>query len=126
MTAMHDATEGGVLGGLFEIASHSRAGMKIDLNKIVMPEEVQKTCACFGIDPYIAISEGTLLATVQHQKAPAVIAALAEEGIASSIVGEVVSEKEGVRVFDGSGSYQLEHPKEDPFWAVFEEYLKKR
>jgi hydrogenase expression/formation protein HypE len=126
VTAMHDATEGGVLGGLFEIARHSRAGMKIYPDKIVMPDEVKKTCACFGIDPYIAISEGTLLATAHKDKAEAVVAALGREGIAASIVGEVVPEEEGILVFGEEGPYKLEHPKEDPFWSTFEEYLKKR
>ena len=126
VTAMHDATEGGVLGGLFEIARHSHVGMKIYLDKIVMPDEVKKTCVCFGIDPYIAISEGTLLATAHKDKAAAAVAALGREGIAASIVGEVVPQEEGILVFGEEGPYQLEHPKEDPFWSTFEEYLKKR
>ncbi|MDD5432591.1 MAG: AIR synthase family protein [Candidatus Omnitrophica bacterium] len=125
VSAMHDATECGVFGGLYEIAVSSKVGMHIYLDKMVILEEVEKTCQCFGIDPYKSISEGTLLATVRKDKAAQVVDALEDEGIAASIAGEVVSQKEGLWVFDKNRKSKLEHPKIDPFWAKFEEYLKK-
>ncbi|MCX5711627.1 MAG: AIR synthase family protein [Candidatus Omnitrophica bacterium] len=125
VTAMHDATECGVLGGLFEMAAHSATGMDIRLDDIIMPQEVKLTCECFGIDPFRAISEGTLLATAKKNKAAAIIRALKAAGIAASICGEVTSKNNGINVFEKGTSYKLEHPKVDPFWIKFEEYLKK-
>ncbi len=125
VTAMHDATECGVFGGLYEIAKHSRVGMRIFLDKMVIQEEVLKTCACFNLDPYKSISEGTLLATAHKSKAGEIVEALAKEDIAASIVGEVVPEVKGMYVFQKNRRYKLEHPKIDPFWARFEEYLVK-
>ena len=126
VTAMHDATECGVWGGLFEIAQHSRVGMCIDLNKIILQEEIRLTCECFGIDPYKSISEGTLLATADKQKAKSIVKALGKAGIPASIVGQVTAQSKGMRVLDGDKSYELKHPKVDPFWGKFAEYLKKR
>ena len=126
VTAMHDATECGVFGGLYEMAMHSKVGMYIYLDQMVIQEEVKKTCECFNIDPYRAISEGTLLATVKEDKAKAVLNALKNEGIVASIVGEARSLKEGIYIFDKGRKQALEHPKVDPFWIKFEEYLKKR
>jgi hydrogenase maturation factor len=123
-TAMHDATECGVLGGLYEMAGHSNVGMRIYLDKIIMPDEIQKTCACFGIDPYTSISEGTLLATVNPQKATATIKALNRAGILASVVGEVTPQKEGAWVITENKKYRLKYPVFDPFWGKFEEYLK--
>jgi len=123
VTALHDATEGGVLGGLWEIAAHSRVGMRIELERIILPEEVQKTCACFGIDPFISISEGTLLATARPERAGGVIRALTKAGIPASVVGEVRPRKEGIRVYDGRKSRRLLHPLADPFWSAFEQQL---
>ena len=57
VTAMHDATECGVYGGLFEMARHSKVGMDIHLDEMIMQEEVKKTCEYFDIDPYKTISE---------------------------------------------------------------------
>lgn len=126
VTAMHDATECGVFGGLFEMAGYSDVGMVIDKDRMIMQEEVRKTCSCFNIDPYIAISEGTLLATAKKSKAKAIVNALEDEGIPASIVGEAVPKKEGTHVFEFGRKYALKHPKTDPFWIRFEEYLKKK
>ena len=78
------------------------------------------------MDPYKSISEGTLLATANSKKAKAIVAALERSGIAASIVGEVTAKSKGMQVIDGDRSYKLEHPRVDPFWGKFEEYLKKR
>ena len=126
VTAMHDATECGVWGGLFEIAQHSRVGMRIDLNKIILQEEARLVCSYFGIDPYKSISEGTLLATANKKKAKFIVAALEKAGIPASIVGEVTEKSKGMRVIDANQSYALEHPRVDPFWGKFEEFLKKK
>lgn len=125
VSAMHDATECGVFGGLHEMAAHSRVGMRIYKEEIIIQDAVKKTCDCFGIDPYSAISEGTLLATMAKEKAPKAIAALKKEGISASIVGEAVPQKEGIRLFEKGKGRILEHPRIDPFWAAFEKYLKK-
>jgi len=125
LTAMHDATECGVWGGLFEIAQHSQVGMLIDINKIILQEEVRLTCDCFGLDPYKSISEGTLLATANRKKAKSIVAALEGAGIPASIVGEVTLKNKGMHVLDGSKSFELKHPRIDPFWSKFEECLKK-
>jgi hydrogenase expression/formation protein HypE len=126
VTAMHDATECGIFGGLYEMASHSNIGMNIYPDKIIMQNAVKKTCKCFGIDPFRSISEGTLLVTVKKGKAKAVVAALKKEGIPASIAGEAVPAKEGINIIDGKAKYKLEHPRVDPFWGKFEEYLKKQ
>jgi hydrogenase expression/formation protein HypE len=126
VTAMHDATECGVWGGLFEIAQHSRVGMRIDLNKIILQEEVRLVCSHFGIDPYKSISEGTLLATANKQKAKFIVAALEKAGIPASIVGEVTGQSQGMRVFNKNKSWALQHPRIDPFWGKFEELLKQK
>jgi hydrogenase expression/formation protein HypE len=126
VTTMHDATECGVWGGLFEIAQHSRVGMCIDKNKIILPEVVKLTCECFDIDPYKSISEGTLLATANKQKAKFIVAALEKAGIPASIVGVVTAQSKGMRVLDGHKSYELKHPGVDPFWGKFAQYLKKK
>jgi hydrogenase maturation factor len=126
VTAMHDATECGVWGGLFEIAQHSQVGMRIDFNKIILQEVVKLTCECFDIDPYKSISEGTLLVTANKQKAKFIVAALEDAGIPASIVGQVTAQSKGMRILDEDKNYELKHPKVDPFWGKFQEYLKKR
>ncbi|WP_336345396.1 AIR synthase family protein [Halalkalicoccus ordinarius] len=116
VTAMHDATEGGIYGGLHEIAR--AGGVRIDVERDAIPvlDGVPETCAAFDIDPWISISEGTLLLTVEEEGAADVLAALESEGVPAAIVGET-SEGEGVH-FDGEA---VERPERDPFWAAFEQ-----
>jgi hydrogenase maturation factor len=119
VTSMHDATEGGVLGGLTEVASASGVGMRIELDAIPVPDEVRAVCEHVGIDPYTAISEGTLLATVVPARAEAFVVALGAEGIDAAIVGEVTEPATGSVLKTSDGERPLVHPGLDPFWGAF-------
>jgi hydrogenase expression/formation protein HypE len=119
VTAMHDATEGGVLGGLLEVAVASGNGMRVELDAIPLRPEVAAVCEHTGMDPYHAISEGTLIATVVPERANAFVRALADGGIDAAVVGEVLP-GDGGRVLIRDGVEEpLEHPGLDPFWAAF-------
>jgi hydrogenase expression/formation protein HypE len=65
VTAMHDATECGIWGALFEMARASGKGLVVEKSEIVTQDIVLKTCEVFDIDPYKAISEGTLVAAAK-------------------------------------------------------------
>lgn len=119
VTAMHDATECGVWGGLVEIAQASKVGMVVDKEKIILQDVIAKVCQLFQIDPYSSISEGTLIITCRPHKAQEVISRLTDKGILASIVGEIVDKEKGVRYFENSKAHELVHPKVDPFWAAF-------
>jgi len=120
VTSMHDATEGGVLGGLVEVAAACGHGLRVDLRAIPLRREVRAVCDHVGIDPYTSISEGTLIATVVPQRAEAFVAALAAAGIEAAVVGRIVPAGEGrVLIRDGVET-ELTHPGLDPFWAAFE------
>jgi hydrogenase maturation factor len=119
VTSMHDATEGGVLGGLLEVAMASGTGMRIELDTIPVRPEVRAICDHVGIDPYTSISEGTLIATVVADRALAFVQALSREGIDAAIVGEIRDPSQGRVLVDGGDERPLEHPGLDPFWGAF-------
>ena len=113
VTAMHDATEGGVVGGLNEMADG--AGVRIDVERGAMPlaPGVEAVCGSVGVDPWLVTSCGTLLVTVDPADAGAVVDALEARGTPAAVVGGV-SEGEGVYV-DGE---RVEAPGADPSWAA--------
>jgi hydrogenase maturation factor len=119
VTAMHDATECGLWGGLYEVARASRVGMRIRRDQIPMPEEVEKVCKLFEIDPFTAISEGTLVMTCRRHRTAEVLARLAAKGIAAAVIGETLPETEGITLVEAGRARSLEHPRVDPFWAAF-------
>lgn len=119
VTAMHDATEGGVIGGLVELGAASETALSIRLEDIPVRPEVVAVCEHVGIDPYTSISEGTLLATIRPERANAFVAELQRTGIDAALVGEVVERERGSRLITSEGDRPLEHPGLDPFWEAF-------
>jgi len=120
VSAMHDATEGGVHGGLYEMARAAGVGIEIERDRVPVQPGVLEACDYFDIDPWISISEGTLLAAVAPAGVDDVLDALESEGIPAAEVGEVT---------DGSGlavdGERVDHPGHDPFWGAFEEHMEK-
>jgi hydrogenase maturation factor len=120
VTAMHDATEGGVIGGLFEIADASDVGMRIEESRFIYPPEIRMVCDAFGIDPVTSIAEGSMLLTAEHGASPAIIRALADAGIEASVIGVVTSDRsERLFIRRDRTIIPLVVPKQDPFWPVF-------
>jgi hydrogenase expression/formation protein HypE len=60
-TALHDPTEGGVLGALWELAEASACGFEVDASAVPILEETRQVCAVFGADPLKLISSGAML-----------------------------------------------------------------
>jgi len=119
VTSMHDATEGGVLGGLAEVASASKVGMRVELARIPLRPEVRAVCEHAGMDPYTSISEGTLICTVVQDRADAFASALEDDGIDAAVVGQVTEVEHGAVLVTDRGDEALEHPGLDPFWGAF-------
>lgn len=119
VTSMHDATEGGVLGALTEVAAASGVGMRVDLGTIPVRPEVRAVCEHVGMDPYTSISEGTLVCTAVPDRAEPFVAALAAEGIEAAIVGEVTGRGDACVLETSDGERALDHPGLDPFWGAF-------
>ncbi len=119
VTAMHDATECGIWGGLFEIAQAAGLGTRIEKEKIVVEEGIEEICRLFEIDPFASISEGTQIISCRPHKADAVVSALVTKGIKASIVGELTPPEKGMVLVTGGKEQKLEHPIVDPFWKAF-------
>jgi len=125
VTAMHDATECGVWGGLYELAQAAGLGVRIEKEQIVVEDCVEEICSYFGIDPYTSISEGTLIIACREHKAQEVVEALFQKGIKSSIVGELTEQEKGMVLVSGGTEGKLQHPIVDPFWKAFYSALEK-
>jgi hydrogenase expression/formation protein HypE len=114
VSAMHDATEGGVQGGLCEMADG--AGVRFDVDRDAVPtrDGVATVCAAVDVDPWQVSSAGSLLVSAPPAEAAAVVEALEERGTPAAVAGRV-SEGEGVYL-DGE---RVTHPGADPAWEAF-------
>ncbi len=125
VAAMHDATECGVWGGLYELAQAAGLGVKVEKERIIVEDCVEEISSLFGIDPYAAISEGTLIIACREHKAQKVVEALTQKNIKSSIVGELTKPGNGMVLVEGGKEKKLKHPIVDPFWRAFYGALEK-
>ncbi len=119
VSAMHDVTEGGLLGALYELSQASNIGLEVDLSSVIVPEEAKKICELFQISPYASLSEGTLLLTVKPEKASAVEKALDSKGIKNAVIGKVTDTKKGKWVKTEGKRESLKKPEADPYWAAY-------
>jgi hydrogenase maturation factor len=71
------------------------------------------------MDPYTAISEGSLIATVVPERADAFVDELGGAGIDAAIVGELRPPADGHRVVVDGQEEPLTHVGLDPFWGAF-------
>jgi len=118
--AMHDATEGGLARGLWEVAQASGVGLSIQRSAVILPPDVKAICSHFQLDPYEVISEGTLVLTVDPEKAGTVLNAYEKAGLPAAVIGKVVPRAEGCRWVEVDGRViELLPPPVDNFWEVF-------
>ena len=122
--AMHDATECGLWGGLYEMARAGDYGLRIEQDAIPVQPAIKRTAELFKFDPFCAISEGTLLAIVDKAEADRLVAAFKAHGILSCVAGEVTGKEQGIKIVSRGKERMLEHPKVDPYWGLVEELSK--
>ena len=114
VNSMHDITEGGLLGGLFEVSMACGKGFKIYKDKIPMLDITKKVCNEFKIDPLRLISSGSMLITVSDGNG--LVERLKEHGIESSVIGKIC-EKEKI-LMDGNNKILVEPPKRDELFNI--------
>lgn len=114
-TAMHDITEGGVYGALWEMASGSSVGFEVNIDAIPITRATIEITEFFGINPYQLISSGAML--IGTKDGQALVEALKAEGIHAALIGKVTAGNE--RLILGKDIRRtLKPPKSDELYKV--------
>lgn len=87
--AMHDPTEGGVLGAAVELASASGVALDLDREAIPVSADTRDVCTAAGVDPLRVLGSGALLATVPEDAVEESLAAVEGTGVPATVVGRV-------------------------------------
>lgn len=117
--AMHDPTEGGIAGGIYEMADASKLGVRIFEEKIPVRPETVSICKFFKINPLRLVSSGALLIAAKPEGAEHIIESLKQKRIKASIIGDFVkNEKE--RTLKGKDGKTRPLPKlvSDHLWLA--------
>jgi len=118
--AMHDPTEGGLAGGLWELARAAGIGLQIDQAAIPIFPETQRLCAHFGLDALGVIASGALLIACPPEDTQTIIHTLASEGIPTAVIGRAVAREQGCTLLTEEGPKPLPVFARDEIARLFE------
>ncbi len=122
--AMHDPTEGGVAGGLNEMANASQTGFRVYDESINVEPETELICKHFGISPLRLIGSGSLLIVVDRNREDAVVSKLKRQGTKATVIGEILAEESKRILVKKSGvETRLRLPKADDLWTALQKKL---
>lgn len=116
-TAMHDVTEGGIFGALWEIGAASGVGITADLRKIPVRQETIEICEVFDINPYMLISSGSML--IGCPQGNLLVERLNEAGIPAAVIGRATAGNDRV-VINGEERRFLEPAGSDELYKVYQ------
>lgn len=117
--AMHDATEGGVIGGIIEMAAAANISPYVNIDAVTVSPDITECSKTLGFDPWCAISEGTLLASVAPNSAARIREEWNKIGIESYELGRFNDSLPHPTVYRNGRTTELSEPQVDPFWALF-------
>jgi hydrogenase expression/formation protein HypE len=117
--AMHDPTEGGVAGGIHEIADASNLGVEVFEEAISVQPETAQICSYFQIDPLQLIGSGALLISAEAKSASETVRNLKLERIQASVIGEFTKNTDQrLLVQKDGGTKALPRPLSDHLWTA--------
>ncbi len=124
VTAMHDPTEGGIAGGIHELADASNVGVKIFEERIPMAKETFEICRIFQVDPLQLISSGALLIAAKEDYVERILDVLNKKGISASVVGETLKDpKERILIRRNGSEIEFKRPVCDHLWLALKKHI---
>jgi len=114
VSSMHDITEGGLLGALWEVIEAAGKGFRVYRESLPITDVTAEFCEFFNVDPLKFISSGSMLITCKDGEG--LIERLKENGIKGTIIGKVTGEN-GILV-DNEKEIIVEAPESDELFKI--------
>ena len=112
---IHDVSQGGIFGALWEMANGAGVGLEIDLKKLPVRQETIELCEFYDLNPYELSSGGCLLMTAEDGNS--LVMALGKKGIPAVVVGKTTAGNDRV-LFNEEERRFLEPPKTDQLYKL--------
>lgn len=119
VSAMHDVTEGGTLGAIWEVCEASGTGCTIWGSEIVIAGVTQKLAEIFEFNPLNMIGSGSMLMTISPEKAQKLEAVAMRESVPLRRIG-VIEQDPALRRLIGEDVeiVTIGKPDVDPLYRV--------
>lgn len=115
--AMHDVTEGGIYGAIWEMCKSSGTGAIIHKNSIPLKSITKKVCKFYNINPYELISSGSMLIASNPSNVKDLCEELEKNGITCSEIG-VLTKELTIKLKEGDTTSLINQPKSDELYKV--------
>lgn len=114
-SVMHDVTEGGIFGALWEVAEKAGVGLEIDLKKIPVKQETIEICEFYELNPYEFLSGVALLMVID--RGYDLVVELEKNGIFATVIGKIV-DGNSRKIVNGDEARFLEPTKVDEYLSL--------
>ncbi len=116
---IHDVTEGGVLGALYEVLDSKNKGCNITLSYFDVNKVTRKICSLYNINPFKLISSGSAIIIVKKEDYENLCKDLHNSNIKFFSIGEITNnEKEKICKIDEK-KFILENNEKDELYKCF-------
>lgn len=126
VSAMHDVTEGGALGAVYELCEASKVGVKINKEAIPVGHAQHNICQLFQINPLRALGTGSLLIACDKKVSMPILNEFHNKGISAAVIGETRPVEEGKQITTPQDIQQLTYWDKDPYWEAFFKALENQ
>lgn len=116
VSSMHDVTEGGIFGALWEMGEASGVGIVADLKKIPIRQETIEICELFDINPYMLISSGCML--IGTSQGNLLVEELKKQGIEAAVIGRATDGNDRI-IVNGDEQRFLEPAGSDQLYKIY-------
>lgn len=119
VSAMHDVTEGGILGAIWEMSQVAKVGATIYKDNILVDDITLKVAGIFDIDYLKLISSGAMIIVAEEVKAMEIADSIKALGIEVSEIGRITDISEGVNIVEDNQLKPIEPPEADHLYKAF-------
>lgn len=115
---MHDVTEGGVLGAVWEMCQIAGTGAEVWVDKVPVKPVTKKICDYFDIDYLRLISSGCMVIMVAPEKKELMARTMEEAGIEASYIGVIKEADKGICMNVDGELIEIAPPASDELYKV--------
>jgi len=121
VNSMHDVTEGGVLGAVWEVAEASKVGVILYKEKIPIAYETNEICKLYSINPLRLISSGCMIITCSDGEG--LVRELEKKGVKGTIIGEgndklIMEVGTSIESASGNNIFKIDPPGSDELFRI--------
>ncbi|MCO7122518.1 AIR synthase family protein [Ihubacter massiliensis] len=115
---MHDVTEGGVLGAVWEMCQIAGTGAELWVDQVPVEPVTRKICDYFDIDYLRLISSGCMIIMVAPDKKEEMAEAMKAAGVEASYIGVIKDSSAGICMNVNGELIEIAPPASDELYKV--------